>query len=381
MNASNPVLKSIMRFVYEKRSPLAIEPQTVVRHEISDGHSMCEVWFMTEGCSYDRDGGCTMCNYGKGHIVDPSTILAQLKIAFQQLPKAGYNLVVNPSGSFMDEHEVSEALRRGIYCLLDDISFESLTIESRADVISCLALEELRNRYPQKRVSVEIGVETFNPWLLRNSINKGVTITQILDAVNMVHNAGLTAIANIGIGLPFINERTNISTAVYSIVKAFELGFDAVILFPYHVKPWSLLETLYSRGEYQCISLWAVVAVLLALSVDYLPRVNISWYRNYYTDKSKILSSPGTCPDCKEQVLESLDKYKAIPSFDMLSEITAAKCPCRTKWDERLHDQKEGIDFGYVEQQYRRLAMQFSVDSEVIENTIKEMRDTFYADH
>jgi radical SAM enzyme (TIGR01210 family) len=370
-----------MRLVHDKRRPLAIDPKTVVRYELSDGHPMCEVWFMTEGCSYDHDGGCTMCNYGKGHIVDHATILAQLNTAFQELPEANYNLVVNPSGSFMDEREVPKSLRKGIYHLLDGILFESLTIESRADVLNYPSLQELRDRYPQKKLSVEIGVETLNPWLLRNSVNKGVTLTQIFNAVNMVHDAGLTTVANIGLGFPFINERKNISTTIYSIHKAFDVGFDTVILFPYHVKPGTLLETLYNRGEYQCISLLGIVSVLSKLPSSYLPKVNISWYRNYYTDKSKILSSPETCPNCNDRVLELLDKYKSLPSLKTLFELTDVRCACRTEWNEKIHSQKDWIDFDCVAQQYRQLAKQFSVAPEVLESTLKEMKDTVHADN
>lgn len=162
----NLFLKCIMSTIYENKRSLPEEPLTVVRHEIADGRAMCEVWFMTEGCAYDKEGGCTMCNYGKGHKVDEEMILARLKQSFQELPDSNYNLVINPSGSFLDEREVCSRLRLGIYELLDHVSFESLTVESRADVITESLLRELRNRYPDKRVSVEIGVETLDAGLL-----------------------------------------------------------------------------------------------------------------------------------------------------------------------------------------------------------------------
>jgi radical SAM enzyme (TIGR01210 family) len=381
MDVCNPVLKSIMKHIHANRCHLAVDPKTVVRHEISDGKPMCEIWFMTEGCAYDREGGCTMCNYGKGHTVNDEVILSQLQVAFSSMPKTNYNLVVNPSGSFLDEREVSEKLRQSIYHLLDDVPFESLTVESRADVLQYAILVELRKIYPQKHVSVEIGVETMDSWLLKNSVNKGITTGQISEAINMIRKAELSSVANIGIGLPFINERTNIITAAFSVIKAFEVGFDTVILFPYHVKPGTLLETLYTTEAYHCISLWGLVDVLSAIPAHLLPNVNISWYRNYYTDKSKIIASPDTCPDCRETILDLLDKYKSTPSLSTLSAINNINCRCHTQREKWLNTQEEGIDFISIERLYRSLASLFGVDSFVLENTLKEMRETLYVDN
>jgi radical SAM enzyme (TIGR01210 family) len=370
-----------MKHIHANRHRLAVDPKTVVRHEFSDGKQMCEIWFMTEGCAYDREGGCTMCNYGKGYTINEEVILSQLQVAFSNMPKTNHNLVVNPSGSFLDEHEVPERLRQSIYHLLDDVLFESLTVESRADVLQYATLVELRKRYPQKHISVELGVETMNTWLLKNSVNKGITTEQISEAVNMIRKAGLSSVANIGIGLPFINERTNIITAAFSVIKAFEVGFDTVILFPYHVKPGTLLETLYTTEAYHCMSLWGLVDVLLAIPANLLPNVNISWYRNYYTDKSKIITSPDTCPDCRETILGLLDKYKSNPSISTLSTINDINCCCRTQREDKINTEKEGIDFISVEQQYRSLACQFGIDSQLLENTLNEMKETLYVDN
>lgn len=373
-------LKYVMSAVYQDRRALPKEPLTVVRHETADGRAMCEVWFMTEGCAYDRKGGCTMCNYGKGHKVDKEIILARLKQSFQELPDADYNLVINPSGSFLDECEVCSGLRHGIYELLDHVSFESLTVESRADVITGSLLKELRNRYPDKRVSVEIGVETLDACLLRNSVNKGVSVSEIEAAVEKVHSAGLRCIANIGLGLPFISERANIDITHRSVMDALKMGFDSVILFPYHIKPGTLLEVLYSNGRYQCVSLWALIEVLSMLPSAYLPIVNISWYRNYYTDKAKIISSPGTCPECQDAVLTMLDKYKSVPCEDSLTALKHETCSCRSKWQNALMGQTDSADYATFESDYRFLARYFHADNDLLEEALREVKEDLYAD-
>ena len=373
MGNANRLLKAIMQKVHSNRRPLSKTPITVVRSEVADGKPMCEIWFMSEGCAYDREGGCTMCNYGKGHCVEPSVILKELSIAVQDLPKAAYNLVVNPSGSFLDEREVSLFLREGIYELLDSVPFESLTIESRADILHIKDLNELKSRYADKRVSVEVGVETLNPWLLRNSVNKGITPSQIENAVHIIHEAGLFGVANIGLGLPFINERTNISEAGKSILDAIAMGFDSVILFPYHVKPGTLLQVLFPE-KYSSVSLWSLVETLTALPSKVLPRVNISWYRNYYTDKSKIIASPDTCPKCRDTVLHFLDNYKSAPCDKTLAALSTYTCDCRNAWRKMIDSQPIGIEIADVESSYRFLADSFCISADLLETELQEMR-------
>lgn len=376
----NQFLKYVMNAIYQDRHALPNEPLTVVRHETADGRAMCEVWFMTEGCAYDRKGGCTMCNYGKGHKVDDEIILDRLKQSFRELPDADYNLVLNPSGSFLDEREVCSGLRYGIYELLDHISFESLTVESRADVLTEPLLKELRERYPNKKVSVEIGVETLDAGLLRDSVNKGVSISEIEAAVEKVHSAGLRCVANIGLGLPFVSERTNMDITYRSVLDAVEMGFDAVILFPYHIKPGTLLEVLYSNGRYQCVSLWALIEVLAMLPSECLQNVNISWYRNYYTDKAKIISSPGACSECQDTVLTLLDKYKSVPCEDSLIALKRVMCRCRGSWQDALKGQADCVEYAVFESDYRFLAGHFHVDNDLLEEALREVKESLYAD-
>lgn len=376
----NLLLKTVMKTVYHNRKSLPKEPITVVRHEVSDGGSMCEVWFMSQGCAYDREGGCVMCNYGKGHMADEQLILSQLREEFEKMPKDDYNLVLNPSGSFLDEREVSPSLRRGIYDLLNNVPFSSLTIESRADIITPELLKELRERYPDKLVSVEVGVETFDPWLLINSVNKGVSVKKIYEAVKMVHNSGLKCIANIGLGLPFISEKANIKMAQKSIVEAFRANFDSVILFPYHIKRGTLLETLYENGRYHCVSLWALAEALRVPS-EYLPRINISWYRNYYTDKTKVISSPDTCPECRERALELFDRYKAEPCFGQLNTLRSFECGCRIDWEDRLKSEADHIVFSDVEADFRFIADKFGIDNALLDLELEKMKVSLCVDN
>lgn len=384
MTTSNAFLKKIMQEVYLRRTPLPENPKTVVRTERVDGGVLCEVWFMTSGCCHDMDGGCVMCNYGKGRLVQQDEIIDQLRDRFDGLPQGLRELVINPSGSFLDDREVPLDVRTRIVALLKNIPFDTLTVESRADILSFTALEELRNLLGEKKICIEIGVESLHPWLLRNCINKGLMLENISTAVSQIHSLGMYAVANIGLGIPFISESANIIQTTASIHMALRMGFDQVVLFPYHVKPGTLLKELYGLKLYQCVSLWSLVQVLSNLDPDDLPKTNISWYRNNYTDKSKVLSSPTTCMKCEENMLGLLDDYRNNPSQSSAGRLTNLECGCYDDWIEARTHEPQGIVFDDAANMYRTLAKIFKVDSGLLDAELNHMKlalEAYHANH
>jgi radical SAM enzyme (TIGR01210 family) len=265
-----------------------------------------------------------------------------------------------------------------VYDTLGNISFGSLTIESRADVITADSLHELRCRFTNPQISVELGVETLNNWLLRFAINKGLSTQIVNNAVSLIHAENLYAIANIGIGIPFISEQENITQTTQSIMKAFEMGFDTVIIFPYHIKPGTLLEVLSANNRYECVSLWSLIEVLSLIPCELFHRVNISWYKNYYTDKSKIIASPTTCKHCESTILELLDSYKANPCSETLNELINFNCDCRELWRNKLSDFPDySIDKIYSD--YAFLHEHFNSDKEDFLNIINQLCEAEYA--
>ena len=146
MNKSNAVLKNVMQKVYNDRKPLKREIISQVRTETVNDSAFCEIWFMTKGCTHDAEGGCTMCNYGKGHDVDETAVIHELAKQIENLPEKLQELIVTPSGSMLDDAEVPEAMRKRIFGLLEHTQCKDFYIETRADSITQEKLESLRQR-------------------------------------------------------------------------------------------------------------------------------------------------------------------------------------------------------------------------------------------
>lgn len=369
----NPVLRTVMQKIYQSRRPLPEIPRTVVRHERVNDQAFCEVWFMTPGCFHDQKGGCTMCNYGKGRYVNPDDILSELKTQFEALPTDVHELIVTPIGSMLDEQEVPQKLFEQILGLLKTVRTNEFFIETRLDTIFAEKLEQIRQSIHADRIYIEMGLEAYDEWVLRNCVNKNLDLTQIPFALQTIHRAGMFACANIGIGIPFLNERTSIAMAIRSVNMAFQVGFDSVVLFPYHVKPGTLSAWLWKRGLYRCCSLWALIEVLRAFPPELLDRIHISWYRNYYEDPGKILASPTTCDKCCEDILKLLDAYKNHPGKEAQEALCAASCECRDLWWQQLLSSPNYVVMDQLAAVYRQMGHTFGISKDAVEKELISM--------
>lgn len=360
----NPVLRAIMQNVYQERKALPSDILTSVRTETVNDKSFCEVWFITKGCSHDAKGGCTMCNYGKGCQIEEKRVLDELKLRLAELPSELEELIVTPTGSMLDDEEVPVSMRKSIFALLKDTESENFYIETRVDSITDEKLKHLKESVNARNIHIEVGVECTNDWVLRNLVNKNLTFQEIKKCVSIIHNIDMFVCGNVGIGIPFLNERTNIALAVNSVRELLDIGFDSVVIFPYHVKPGTLSYWLWKRGLYECCSLWGIPDVLNHFNRDELKKIHISWYRNYYSDKKKIVSSPSVDANDMERLLSLLDGYKNHPGTEALDALMKFESIDRVKWREKLMRENKSLDLEKIKNLYYLLSKEFGIPSE-----------------
>lgn len=372
----NPILRRIMAAIYRDRPSLPADPKVQARTERVQDGVFYEIWFMTPGCSHDALGGCTMCNYGKGFSVSPEVVLEAIRPQLQALPPQVQELIITPTGSMLDDQEVPRPLREQILRLFHQTECHDFIIETRADTVTAEKLSLLKDSIRAECICVELGIECCSDWVLRNCVNKNMTMSDALRAAELCHAAGVQVCANVGIGIPFLSERCSIELAKRSLHQLLAAGFDHAVLFPYHVKPGTLSARLWVCQAYQCCSLWAIPEVLSDFSAEDLERIQISWYRNYYTDKKKILASPQTAPEHMEQVLSLLDGYKNRPGADALRPLLELPASDRDEWRCALSVQHTGIDMEGIGRLYRDLAEDFGIPRRDVDAELEHMRHT-----
>lgn len=375
---SNRILKQITYEIYKKRPFMPRKYRTNYRIERANGGFLCDLWFLTVGCIHDAQGGCVMCNYGKGcHSLSKAEqlrILQELRGIVDKLPWTFEDFLLTPSGSMLDEREVPQDMREQLIPILQKVRTKRLIIETRAATVTEDGLQFFKGILPGTEKYIEIGLESSDDWILKHCINKNSTFADFCSAVELSHAHGIFVTANVGLGFPFMSERASIRSTIQTVRDALEAGADSVVLFPYHIKRGTLLDVMKQNHMYHCVSLWALVQVLESFPED-LDKIQISWYKDYFgEDLSYIYSSPTTCPRCGAAVLEELDRFRESQDRASIDRLRQYPCRCRAAWEAATAAQSETIELELVEQSYRQLSSLFSVDQGLLERELEEMK-------
>jgi archaeosine synthase beta-subunit len=318
-------------------------PGWTLRTEVVDGQVFARLWFRTAGCTHDRRGSCAFCNYGRGSNTTAEEMVGFVRDGLRErIASSAGTLLISPSGSMFDPREVPELAQEAIWRLVAATQVRQVLCESRAETVTDAALLRMREALPDRRVAVELGVESADPWVARWVVNKGLRLRDYLSAVGTIRRHRVTCLTNVVVGLPFLTVAETIDDSVRTIRVAQDAGSDACVLFPLHVRPWTVLEWLWRHGTYRPPSLWSLVEVLHRLGPERAARVSISWYRDYDRDDSgpakpvRGLCAPTTCPACEPDVLSVLDEYRAGAAWEVVERLVRWPCACRQGWVEDL---------------------------------------------
>ncbi len=329
------------------------------------------LWFKTEGCSHDKRGGCTICDYSNGKKTSSKEIIGFVKKGLLSLTDIVEDLIVTPSGSFWDEYEVPIEARVAILHLLRDTPHKHFSFETRADTITEQKIIELKNILIDRVSRVYIGVETANMWLLKYCINKGLDLLQVTQAFEILNKYNIKSISNVLLGIPFLNENEAIEDTVSTVKWCLQKGSSKCCVFPVHIKNATIGEALFKLDLYKAPSLWALVEVLKRLEKEIKQnKIEISWYTNM--GAYNIIQSPTTCNNCSNKVIGLLDKFEEKQEFKYINEIENIECKCKEKWTEGLHILNKIDLVDKVNNAYKKLAVRFRPENISTKSSINE---------
>ena len=360
MRDKNPFLAGVMGKVREGR-PL-VKESYFVRTEYVPAGRYVEVWFQTRGCSWDHQGGCTMCNYGEGRFVSDEWMVGNVAAALDTVEWPVEELMVSPSGSMLDEVEVPKYVRTAIYEMVAARDLDLFLIETREDSVTHALAAELVAKQPAgRRVAIEIGLESCDPWVRRFCINKGVPLSRFVDAVDIARHHGIIVYANVCLGTPFLTARQQIEDALTTVQWALRNGANKVVIFPLHIKPFTLLDRLYEWEMYDPTSLWSLVEILRRLDPGQLHRVEIAWYKNYYSDSNKVRIAPGVDNAPPAEIIAALDRFRAEQSLASLEDLLQLEPAAREQWLQDIHAEPAGDRRQTMAQSYDRISDKLSL--------------------
>ena len=330
----NNFLSLVMKEIRSKRPLLSIDEVYYMRIEKAKVGRSATLWFMTNGCSWDALGGCTMCNHGRGHNLDEKETISAVLQGLAALPPDIAELFFLASGSLLDPLEVPPAIRREIYKLISKQPVGYLGIETRAEHVNEPELNLIKENLGAKNIGIEIGLESANLFIRRFCVNKGNSLNDFIAAASLVNKYQFECLANVALGNAFLTHNEALEDAVRSTHWALDNGANTVVLFPIHVKPYTLLEWLYKKGYYKLPTLWLFIETLYRIGPERIGQVDISWYKSGYSDTSKIVISPDSCEKCKPAIYLLLDEFRQKRSFDVICLLYNMDCSCKSHLQE-----------------------------------------------
>ncbi|MHA1780446.1 MAG: radical SAM protein [Candidatus Thorarchaeota archaeon] len=309
-------------------------------------------WFVTRGCSNDRAGGCTMCNFGWSQVSE-ADILWQIDAIARKVEGAPF-VYLTPLGSMFDDAEVPPHVRERIFAKFSNLGLTWFGTESRVDTITHERMAAFREAFGDDvHLQVGLGLESADPYILRNCINKRISLDQYREAVDILHEYNIDAITHVLMKPAFLTEQEAIEDTVNTINWARRNGADRIVFFMTNVKPYTLLSWMMHHGMYRVPYLWSGIEVLRRVNADLHHPITLS---GIYSG-IEIEQLAHNCDQCSEEIIGDLQRFSMTLDTSILDDLEDIECSCRHEWErittsdsiplrERLPQMYEAIAVG-----------------------------------
>ena len=311
-----------------------------VHIEATPESAFCNINLRSRGCRHNFLGGCTMCDYWVSRELDPARIIDFAREAINSLDRTPDMLCVGPYGSMFDEWEVPAPVRREIYQLMRSVKSSFYATFTRFDTVTEDKVKELAEHFEPGTISLDLGLETADPWKLKYCVNKALNLEQVAAALELLKRYQIFTTTYILLGVPFLSTAEMVQDTVSSVLWSLDHSVNYAVIFTVHIKPWTVVRWLYEHQSYEPVSLWALVEVLTQLPPELLGRVGLSWH-NPRPERTHPLSTaptlePTTCPACYERVVPLLESYRfSQDRAETVRQVASIECACREEWRQK----------------------------------------------
>lgn len=328
---------------------------------ISTGGDTYQLYFPSRGCRY----ACTMCNYGFQHPIREQKILDDLDVICNNLPENTENVILESSGSFLDEAELPDELQEKIMQRIANTSLPRVEIETHYATVTAEKVKKLKKIFPcNMEVNFEFGLESTNPEVLK-IYNKFMDLEQLLKTIWLSEKKGIQTSLNLMVGAPLLTIREQIQDATDAVnwVLSNCPKSTKVVLFPLNIKDYTLVKHMYNQNRYKIIYDWEFIEVLRNMPQEELNRIDISWWGNRYNifQGEEAIIKPFHCNKCQKELNTFYRNFvkstEAIQKKQLIEEISSYSCPCKEAY-LKLKELQKKPELSYaerLEEEKRRL--------------------------
>lgn len=271
----------------------------------------------SKGCRYRNAGHCTMCDYGEGDSISEADVTHYMEKVWNESCDPVCELLVGSCGSIFDTDEISTRVLNAILQFLVMHPISSVIFETHYTTVTSEVLNHLKNILDGSigDIFIEMGLESADPYILKNSINKHMNLSELRKKIDLIKSFGISSVLNVFLGAPFLTPMLQLTDAEHAIQWAFENGADGVVVFPSNIKCNTLIGYLYDRGRYKRLSAWLLVELLNRASHDILGKIELSWYGDRQKlEMAKNVLPPYACDKCDDSLQEFFMTFNTMRS-------------------------------------------------------------------
>ena len=346
---------------YLKRDRETLNAETICTYYRENNY--LEISFDNGQCSYDKQGFCTMCDYGIATQKHDVSVFIEEMLRIYNMYEGIESLMLCTNGSFLDDRQMPLDFQKSIMEAANNLPCKNIYIETHYSTITDSKLELLREIFHNKTIKIELGLETVNEYYQKYILNKKISIKHFADVIKKIQTYGYTPIVNLLVGLPFLNENEQVTDILNSIKWCIEHNTE-MVLFPINIKPHTLIHYLYENGMYSPISQWEIIYVLSSVDEKYLSKIDIAYWGNRDESyKDEVVIFPEICSQCQSLIYNFYLKYIcANTSADrkkLINDLLKNKqCNCYDVFHHKLTINDLNIE-KRIEQAYTRLSAEF----------------------
>lgn len=273
--------------------------------DVFNSGNLIEIGFLSGRCRNDRGGSCMMCDYGVANGTRPTQeYLVEMDRILEEADSSVHVLLLCTNGSFLDRTQISQELFQAVLERAARSQMGWIEIETHYKDITLEKLSQIQHLLPQKRIAIEMGLETVNPLYQSHIIMKGIDLAAYERTVALIQSFGFVAEVNIMVGLPFLSPKEQFDDAARTMEWSFRHGCG-LVLFPMNIKPYTLLMEMFRSGYYTPISSWMLPLLLDTLTRPQLEQVTVAWYGNreeIYPKTQERAVFSRSCPICAAEI-------------------------------------------------------------------------------
>ncbi len=310
---------------------------------IPSGGTSYQLYIPSKGCH----NACVFCNYGFKHPVRQEKILKKVEHICRYLPSNIETLILESSGSFLDDRELPEELQYKIMEIVAKTKVYRVQFETHYTTVTEKKLNKILQILKGHELAFEFGLESTNEKTL-SIYNKDINVKEFFKLVQKCQNLGIEASLNVLVGAPLLTIQEQVQDAlntVEDILQNCPKSTD-IVLFPINIKNYTLLKHMYNQGRYSIISHWEFVDVLSQIPRSALDRVYISWWGNRVNEfhgKDAIIH-PKSCEKCHDILMNFYNSFVNASSLEdkqkAVEEISKVNCSCRMAYESEKKTQK-----------------------------------------